>query len=496
MADNKNIKQRDYAMPATNFAMAKLMVRDMNRNYLLNRSYNTKYDRKQILTYLENPQVFEQPLRDVSNYLYSKSMQYKRIVHYFAKLGTLDYIIEPSKDISKMNKAKVKSQYQKVVDYVSLLNIKHEFINKVLVTAWREDAFYGYEMSTDESYFILPLDGRYCRITSIEDGCFNFAFDFSYFQRDVYTIQMYPVEFQERYIAYTKGEAERWQELDSDRTICIKIMEDTTFVVPPFSGIMDSLFDIDMYKDLRKDSQIIQNYKVLVQKLPMKKDSDRVNDFMIDFDTMMMFHNKAAEALPDQVALITTPMDVTSENFEKGSSTIDNVANSIKTLYDTIGVSRDLFNADSSTGIGIDYSVKTDEQLAFAVNRQIERWINRKLKKKFKNTPFRINILDISIFNRDQKLEDAIEAAPFGFPTKLVAGAIMGLAPSSIEGLAFLENEVLNLNEQFVPLQSAHTMSDPNDEGGRPLKKSGQLGKEGVKKRDNGGNATQAKKNK
>lgn len=33
-----------------------------------------------------------------------------------------------------------------------------------------------------DSYFIQKLNPDYCQISSIEGGCFNFAFDFNYFK--------------------------------------------------------------------------------------------------------------------------------------------------------------------------------------------------------------------------------------------------------------------------------------------------------------------------
>lgn len=435
------------------------------------------YSREDVASYIENPAKNERQLRDISIALYNKSNQYKRLIQYFAKMATLDYVVEPyNLDVTKVNKKTFLLQYNKVLLFLDLMNIKHEF-SKILNTSFREDIFYGYEHYATDSYFIQKLNPDYCMISSIEDGCYNFAYDFSYFTNHLEKLESFPKEFKSKYNKYVKDTRLRWQELDSKLTICIKVNEELDYNIPPFAAVFEGIFDIADFKALRKDKQEIQNYKILIQKLPIREDSEDNNDFMIDFENMMMFHNKAAEALPPQVALITTPMDITDINFEKDSVDSDNVQKSTSEFWTDTGVSIfDKINGSS----GLEASIKNDETIVFAVLRQIERWINRRIKFLM-NSNFRIRILNTTENNKLEYYEAAKTAADFGMPTKMVALAAQGLSPSSIIGMTFLENEILGLVDKFIPLQSAHTL--PNeDEGGAPKKKG--LTPEGDKNRD------------
>lgn len=438
------------------------------------------FTREQVNAFMENPSKNEKQLRDISITLYNKSTLYKRLIQYFSGMLRLDYIVEPYNiDPAKVNKKTLLSQYYKILNFLDVMNIKHEF-SKILNVAFREDVFFGYEHYANDTYFIQRLNPDYCMISSIEDGCFNFAYDFSYFANNLEKLETFPKEFKSKYNKYLNDSSLRWQELDSTKTVCIKINEDLDYNLPPFASVFEGLFDISDFKALRKDKQEIQNYKVLIQKLPIREDSEDNNDFMIDFDNMMMFHNKAAEALPDQVALITTPMDITDINFEKDSVDSDNVEKATSEFWSNTGVT--LFDGINGSA-GLEASIKNDETIVFAVLRQIERWINRRIKFYMRNANFKISMPNLTENNHLEVHDSAKSAAEFGMPTKMLALAALGMSPTSVITMTFLENEMLGLVDKFIPLQSAHTLPN-DDEGGAPTKKASKLTDEGSKSRD------------
>lgn len=468
-------------------SLSSLILKDLTKSTQTS-AILKKYKKSEVSTFMDNPSKYEKQLREISTTLFSKSSHYKRLVQYFAKMLTLDYIVEPVNiDYDKVNVKQLGTQYKKALTFLDSMSIKHE-LKKVLNVAYREDVFYGYEHMANNSYFIQKLNPDYCQISSIEDGCFNFAFDFSFFQSNTDQLEMYPPEFKSKYNKYIKDSALKWQELDSTKTICIKVNEELDNIIPPFVGVFESLFDIEDYKALRKDKAKISNYKVLVQKLPMRKDSEHNNDFMIDFENMMMFHNKAAQALPDEVGLITTPFDVTDIGFDKDTAEADNVEKSTRDYWTQAGVSQLLFNTDQSSSVGLEKSVRTDEAIAFAVLRQVERWVNRRLKFFMSNISFRVNFLDITIFNKQEMFDNAIMAAQYGIPSKMMIGATLGMSPSSIVNMAILENDILGLPDRLIPLASSHTGGTTSeDQGGgqgRPKKSDGKIGDEGIKARD------------
>lgn len=461
-----------------------------------------KYSREQIKGYIEAPDRNEKQLREASQMLYNISSHYKRLVNYFAKLPTYGYILEPVNiDLDKVNEKSLKNQYQKIVQFLDTMNIKHEF-QKIVTYAFRDDVFYGYEWVTKDDYFFQRLNPEFCQLSSIESGVYNYAFDFTFFDKNPDKLLTYPPEFKKLYNKYLNKSAGRWQELDSNFTICIKINEEVEAVIPPFAGVFEALYELEDFKTLRKNKTQISNYKVLIQKIPLRSGNDTsVNDFAIDFGSVTAFHNRAVQALPeDGVGLITTPMEVTDISFDRDSSDNDRVEQAERDIYDILGVSKLLFNGNSNTSVGLDKSIRTDEQIAFGVLRQIERWINRRIRKEITNSMFRINLLNLTIFNTIDMFDSYITAAQYGLPTKSMACAALGLSPSAVMNLTYLENTFLDMPNKFIPLSSSHTAigstagATPTKSNGRPQKNGDSLSASGVTTRDNGNNANKAGK--
>lgn len=476
------------AMDIDHLSFEKIAVNRPSTNTTSSISFVKKYKKEDIRKFISDPKTYQVQLREISRSLYNSSAHYKRLIDYLSNLATMSYIIEPYNiDFSKeANVNKIKKNYPKVLSVVENMNIRHEFI-KVMKIAFREDVFYGYEHETSESYYIQKLNPEYCMISSVEDGVFNFSFNFKFFDTRLDLLESYPEEFRKKYLIYKNSEDnESWIELDAERTICIKINEDIEYPVPPLCGVFEAIYDIEAFKALRKAKEELSNFKVLVQKIPLRKDSDLNNDFSIDYENVMLFHNKASKALPPQVGLISTPFDTEEFSFDKDRVDSDNVAKSERDFWSSSGVSQLLFNTDKSTSAGLKMSIQTDEEMVFAVLRQIERWINRKLKRVFKN--FRINILDITIFNKGEVFEQALKSAQFGFPVKHIVGATLGLSPSAMMNMAHLENDVLEMQDHLIPVSSSHTQTAEDDEGGRPEEEDDDLSEEGQKTRDEGKN--------
>lgn len=470
----------------------KLIIKDINDTKAPT-SLNTKYSRDKIIKFLENPEQSQKELRKLSDFLYASSPHYKRLINYFAGMHTFAYTVTPyGLNVDKVNMNTFKIQYQKTLNTVENMNIKHEF-KKILKTAFKHDVFYGYEHENAESYFIQKLNPDLCEISSIEDGVYNFRFDFQYFDRFKNQLNKYPEEFRIKYKVYeTDKTNKRWQELDSSKTICIKVNEEVDYPLLPFSNIFEAVYDIDEKKRANKISTKIDNYMILTQKIPMAETKDaEPNRFLLDLDTASGFHARAAETLPDEVGLITSPMDIEAVKLERKNKDVDYVAQAERSYYDAAGVSQLLFNGDKSTSTSLGKSVNVDEMMVFDVVLQMERWLNRKLKNLNKAYKFKVNILPVTNFNIKEKFDLYLQSAQNGFPTRQEVSAILEISPSEMISKLFLENEVLGLSKPGVmmPLASSHTQSGDTSNGGQPVKEDDSLSDAGLKTRENEGNA-------
>ena len=425
----------------------------------------TKYTRADIIKYLKNPETNAKQLRNASIYLYEVSAQYRRIVNYFAHMCPLTYIMYPFKfDTTKeVNEKAFKASYKKATDFMAIFNLQHE-MRKALVTAWREDIFAGYIYQTKDSFYIRKLHTDYVKIASIVDGCYMVAFDFSYFRGREDELESYGEEFISKYEDYKKDSSLRWQLLDEKRQFCLKISEDVTYPLIPLAGCLLGIFDIEDYKELQKGASVLRNYKALGLKLP----TDEQGNLMIDKDFADQFYEQLSNITPENIGVFETPMDVEVYDFEKsGAEDPDKTYEAIRNFYNDAGVSALLFGSDKQTAASLNISITSDECVCFAVNRQIERNVNRLLKGLSGTQKFQITILDISEFHRQQFHDIMLKDAQYGVPVKSAIAASLGLNPPNMSAMLYMENEILKLHDNMIPLQSSYTQSSDN-EGGRP----------------------------
>ena len=63
------------------------------------------------------------------------------------------------------------------------------------------------------------------------------------------------------------------------------------------------------------------------------------------------------------------------------------------------------------------------------------------------------------MFNLDETITQLLKLAQYGVPVKLQLSALCGVTQGVERGLTFLEDNILNLSEEWKPLASSHTTS-------------------------------------
>ena len=453
--------------------LSKIGIRNLESTSETNPTY-TKYTKDQLVTYLGNPASYEKQLRKMSKYLFNISNYYRRLIQYFANMPTFSYTISPyGLDRSKtVNANKLKKAYYSSVATVELMNLPHE-ATKMFTIAFRDDVYYGYEWETNDSVAFQNLDADYCKISSIEDGVYNFAFDFSYFDSNQDKLPNYPPEFQTMYNTYkTNTQLYKWQELDSTKSICIKVNEHDYIPIPPFVSLFSALADIEDYRAISKNASETNNYKALAMEIPL---GDK-GEFLIDYNDAKEFYDMMTNVLPPNIGAILTPMKLTDWNFEKSgvNSDTNEVAKAEATFFTTAGVNKILFGGgEDPSATTLNLCTVNDQMIVFAVMRQLERWVNRKLKSVSSSYKFRINFLPVTHYNIAEMHERYLKDATYGMPTRTAALATAGYAGTDYENMTYLENEILGLSNGEMPLKSSNTQSgSAGDESGRPTNAS------------------------
>lgn len=331
----------------------------------------TTYTKETYRNYIENPSRNEKELRNMSQFLTRVSMPYKRLLWYMATIYSFYWNLSPKIDINEPpDEETLMKAYSEMCQNIEKLSLYDEMTN-VLFFTFRDGVFYGFLYEDDETAFIHRLNPDYCRPIQIEAGVFNLAFDFSYFKKYPEALETWDPLFKSGYNAYESDTTNmRWQILDPQKTICIKANPDLEENLPFFVGMFEAILDLIDARTLQRNKDIIQNYKLILQKIPLF-DADgakTTDDFKLEYETVMRFANLLADSVPEAVGIATTPMEIETVDFKPDDNSNDIVSSSMKQVFNDSGVSQLLFNSDTSGSTGVDSSVKTDAALAFRLS--------------------------------------------------------------------------------------------------------------------------------
>ena len=461
---------------------AKIILKELNEKGLSNYFFR-KYKKEDVSRWLADPEKFETQLRGVSRYLYNVSSHYKRLIKYFSGMAMFCMVLKPRNlDIRNASKKVVMDDYYVTSDYLINMNMKHEF-NKILDTVFREEIFYGYVYENKKSFYIRKLPPKWCKTISVEDGVRVVTFNFSYFNGRERKLKSFGKFFKDAYSLYQKNPKMMWQDIPTDRGICIKYDESLSYSVPPFAGVFGALYDLEDYKNLKKNKEKLNNYKLLSLKIPV----DDTGRFKIPEPKVVKYYDMIGANLPSNIGLALTPMDMDEHSFEKaGQSNTDAVAEALEQYWGASGVSSLLFSSDKSGSTALRASILVDSTMLYPIYRQFERWINYRLKLINTTTTFRVEIINVTEQTSEYVLDRYMKVFNSGVGKSYVA-ALMGYDFYDVKSLSYLEDDVLGLDTAFKPLQTAYTMSSKNnqsqvqtqtnveDKGGRPQKDDSEI---------------------
>ena len=462
-----------------------LGIEENRRNLTFTKTLR-KYKTEEVDKWLEQPSRFQKELRDLSLFLAQSNTIYFRAIHYMATMSQICPVLLPNQ-VGEV--AKMREEYLEVANLIEKWNLSHEMI-KVFASVFTEAVFFGLEYETEGSYYIKKLNPDYCMITATNDGAYCFRFDLSFFDRDttIGLLESYHMVwdgFSKGYAKYRKNSKHRWIELPIDQTICIKMNESSEHNIPPFVSVFGDLCHLADYKNLNKISVEQGNYQLLSLELETNSKSDKENAFTVSPDLAMSFYQMIEAGLPSGVGSFLSIVPAKPIKFDKRNNDADQVANSTTAVYNSLGMSPILFSQANNAG-SMKYSLKVDEGLIFNIYRQIERWMNRKLKILGYN--YHVKLLDITTFNRDDVQASLLKMAQMSIPVKSHLAASAGLSPLDMMTTSFLEHAILEVEDKWRPLASSHTQTASTKEAGREEKDETELSDKGEETRDSGSN--------
>lgn len=492
--------KREAAQKLTFTQLQQLIQRDVTKT--LNKTY-TQYTQDLTRTYLQNPASSLSNIIELSRFMERNSTLYKKILTYYATAPLFYYSLIQENDLSKtISTSKSLKDYYTVAKYLNNFNIKTEFFNAIYCTV-RDGIFVGFVYTSEEGTFMLPLDVKYCRVYGkTSDGQWIVYFDATYFNSGSNKVFVTGDEegngawdnvFVDGFRAYEADTNARWFRLPPERTFCMIAGSDDQFDVPLplMAGLFIELMNLEDLENLVNSQTELENYKILVSKIPLVNGTDSVDDFAISLDLATVFNQQLAAQTPELVAAVTSPMDLDVISFENSNSTkdTDDLAQSINNLFNNAGVSQLVVaGGSSSNSIALSHAIQNDMANVWIYVNRIESWLNYFIKMNI-SEGYRLRIHHITWYNRDTYIGFLKECATLGDnPTDYIVCAT-GKTPYEVINNVRFNATVLNINQWLVPLSSTYTKSG-DDEGGAPTKSEEEItSEETVATRDGNKNA-------
>lgn len=492
--------ERKRAQKITFAKIQELIQRNVSKT--VSKTY-TQYTRDLLDQYSQSPLNNIDNIREVSRFLTRVSMLYKQMISYFSTMPLYTYNITPLADYTKdFDAEKQLKNYEKVLKVFHHFNMAKELQN-VIANTIRDGMYVGWMQGDDENgIFLMPLDVQYCRIYGkTQEGEWIVYFDAAYFDKsnnkDFLTganndgVGVWDQVFIDGYNQYKSGGRNyEYFRLPPENTLCMIASTDDEFYVPLpyFLPLFKSLLNLLDTENLVAAKEELQNYKLILNKIPLLNSDNTVDDFAISLELVNQFDSIIKEILPDLVGYGTVPYqdDAQVIDFEKSTSAsdTDNLNKAMNNLFANAGINKLIVSSgDSSNANGIKYSNANDLGKMSIYIRRIESWLNYWIKNHITDGVY-LQIFDQTQYNRDDFINRMKEASSFGIG-KMDYMCALGDDPYVAYNKLRFDALVLNVNQYAQPFSTSYTQSS---DGGRPTLPDDELSDEGQSTRDSGKN--------
>ena len=190
---------------------------------------------------------------------------------------------------------------------------------------------------------------------------------------------------------------------------------------------------------------------------------DKNGDLIFDIDEALDIHNNAVQMLQNAIGVdvITTFADVDSIDISESaaSSAADDLERVERTVYNSMGVSKNLFNTDGN--LSLEKSILTDEGSMRSLLLQFAIFFDKITQKRNPNRKkysFKLYMLETTQYNYKDLSKMYKEQVQIGY-SKMLPQIALGHSQSAIINTAYFENEILHLSELMIPPLMSSTLS-------------------------------------
>jgi hypothetical protein len=415
---------------------------------------------------LDHPHKYWRKILAVSEKLMRISPYYYRLNNLYSNMALFCWGIDLYDVKENVNIDTIKKSYNVLAAKLETMNLKHEF-SKIMKYLPYQDIYCGLVVENSTDFFLQKIDFRICKLFQVQDGLYNFKINLSAIKPK--ELNAYPNYVQKAYIDFIEGKnnTSNWYLPPAEKQICIKLNSQWTYPYPLLIGLVRDILDLDIYKKLKLQSARTDNYKAILIEVPI--DESTVDKPLLTPDALEVFAEINRQSMSDDIGIIHTLGAGEAISFENSNNTTNNVSDAVDEIYNSSGVSGELFNG-SSSGTAVKFSVENDSGFIYGLYRQFERWTNRYIKlKRYNKTTYKFHfyLLDITIFNRDDVLKRYKESCTLGLPVVDKYLATLDMTPSRTLGAYITHNNIFDFYNKFKPLSSSYNATTTG-EAGRP----------------------------
>lgn len=451
----------------------RLMLHDLCTNTkIIDSGYIGNVKLEDAVRALKYPKQGWQVLMAISDELMRVSPHYYRLNTLYSNMALFCWGIDLYDVKENADVQSIKKLYGNLAARLENMHLKHEF-SKIMKFLPYQDVYCGLIVENSTDFFFQKIDFRICKLHQIQDGMYNFRINLDGINPK--ELGAYPQYVQQAYSDYRDVKAQNiymssWYLPPADKQICIKLNNQWTYPYPLLIGLVRDILDLDVYKKLKLQSARTDNYKAIMVEVPI--DENTVDKPLLTPETLGIFAEINRESMSDDIGLIhTLGSKGEAVSFKDSSNTRNNVSDAVDEIYNSSGITQELFNG-SSSGTAVTFSVENDAGLIYGLYRQFERWMNRYIKlKKYNKSIFKFYfyLIDITIFNRDNVSKRYKEATTLGATVIDKWLATLDMTPSRMLGSYVLHRDIFDFKNNFVPLSSSYNNSA---ESGRPTNAS------------------------
>lgn len=462
----------------------------------------TQYTKELLRNYINSPVNNQDQLREISRFLCRYSMLYKKILMYYASMPLFYYNVTQINDLTKTISAdKSLKGYQKILSEFETFKLKKEGYTALYMAI--RDGFSVFEMYDEgNGKFFMPLDVQYCRIYGKTDtGEWIVYYNAAYFDTGNNSDFIYGINNDgvgvwsdvhiNGYREYKeKGRDHQWYRLDPSKTFCLTTCSDDEFdaPLPFFLPLFDLILDDLDLQDLINNRTALENYVLLLSKIPLKDNSQDIDDFAVSLELVQTMQSLIDAVVPDLIGTAYSPMDIEKIEFPRSNTTEtnDELSKSVQNIFNNAGACQLVVSGGSSSNsIGLKHSIENDISTCWIWVEKIESWLNYYIKENISDG-YRLRIHKITWYNQDEYRSSMKDAATLGgsaldYLTSTGDSPYMALQKLNFEN-------TLGIKDLMIPLQSSYTMSS-DSKTGAPVKSEDELSESGAATRNGDKNA-------